>query len=110
MSNPLEAQIRDTFHQLYPSATPRELNKFVDEWITEEKGGTFKIGCPDFHDRPTLILLIEAARALCGMQHAFAFAALREATKRPVTDADIAAIARHVAEALHQRLDEGFTS
>lgn len=61
-------QIADSYRQIYPDLNTRGVAEAVNEWWTEEEARTFDIGCPDFHDRPTLILIVEAARSLCGMQ------------------------------------------
>ena len=53
------------------------------EWakgfLREESEGTFRIGVPDFPDRPALVAIIEAARALCGLERARALENLRTA-------------------------------
>lgn len=43
-----------------------ESREFVTDYMSEENTGTFDIGYANFEDRPTLMLTVEAARAICG--------------------------------------------
>jgi hypothetical protein len=59
----------------------------VDNWFSEESHGKredtmeFFVGCADRKDRGTLMLIILAARKLCGMNHPLAIDLLRKAVE-----------------------------
>ena len=44
-----------------------DLTALADQWWKEEDARQFHIGCPNHGDRPALILMIEAARQVCGL-------------------------------------------
>ena len=60
-------QIVDTFNRLDQLGHHPELDAtdYVPRWWDEEDHCTFRIGCPDWPDRPALIFAIEAARLIC---------------------------------------------
>lgn len=49
-----------------------EARAYAQRFIAEEDEQEFWLGCPGFGDRPALVLLVEAARALCGTDTALA--------------------------------------
>lgn len=44
-----------------------EARDYAIAWRREEDNRRFWVGCPDYHDRPALVYIVEAARNLCGM-------------------------------------------
>lgn len=50
-------------------------------WHKEEEAQRYDIGCPDASDRPAMILIVEAARVLCGTDRDTAAKLLRLALK-----------------------------
>lgn len=56
-----------------------EARSYTLNWLREENDLTYFAGCPDFPDRPALIFIIEAARALCGCERELASRLLRMA-------------------------------
>lgn len=44
----------------------REVMGYADHWWEEEEAGKYRIGCPHYSLRPAMILVIEAARLMCG--------------------------------------------
>lgn len=50
----------------------KEAMRYAHRWWTEEDQQDYRIGCPDFSDRPALIFTIEAARAICGVNRELA--------------------------------------
>ena len=46
-----------------------ELDELAERWWTQENEQKFDIGCPDHHDRPALINIVEAAVLLCAGEH-----------------------------------------
>lgn len=57
---------------IIPSGIPdqldvhREAAEYATRWREHEGEGVYSIGCPDYLDRPALVLMVEAARMLCG--------------------------------------------
>lgn len=56
-----------------------EAHAYAHAWRADEDAQSYPIGCPSFADRETLILLIEAARLLCGVKRHGAATLLRMA-------------------------------
>ncbi|MGO2312563.1 MAG: hypothetical protein ACTH6A_11110 [Brachybacterium tyrofermentans] len=56
-----------------------EARTYAESWRREEKSLEYMIGCPSYEDRPALILIIEAARLLCGVERQGAAHLLRMA-------------------------------
>lgn len=56
-----------------------EARTYARRWREEEDARNYPIGCPDFHDRETLIFIIEAARLLCAVARVPAAELLRMA-------------------------------
>jgi hypothetical protein len=49
------------------------------DWWRQEDTGSFDIGVPDFTDRPALIRLVEASRALCALNQDHAVKLIEQA-------------------------------
>ncbi len=58
-------------------STPREAEQYAQAWADEEASLSYFIECPDYGDRPALVLIVEAARSLCGTDRADAARLLR---------------------------------
>lgn len=56
-----------------------EARAYAVTWWREEKSQDFAIGCPSYEDRPGLVLVVEAARLLCGVERQGAAQLLRMA-------------------------------
>lgn len=54
-----------------------EADAYATAWHADEDSLTYSIGCPDYEDRPALILAVEAARQLCGGDRASSARLLR---------------------------------
>lgn len=50
---------------------------YAADWLKEEERMDYFLGCPDYLDRPALIFIVEAARALNGVDHGLAARLLR---------------------------------
>lgn len=58
----------------------QEVLDYAKQWRREEDSDDYYLGCPDFDDRPALILIVEAARLLNGQDRAKAVQLLTAAT------------------------------
>ncbi len=58
----------------------QEVIDYAEAWRREEDSDQYFLGCPDFEDRPALILIVEAARLLNGQDRAKAARLLTAAT------------------------------
>lgn len=56
-----------------------EVLDYARSWRHQEDEQSFYVGCPSFTGRPALILAVEAARLICGVDHAGAARLLRMA-------------------------------
>ena len=56
-------QMTETFERLGIEPTSEE----ILTWWDQEDSLEFMVGCPNWRDRPALMMLIGAARSLCGM-------------------------------------------
>jgi hypothetical protein len=56
-----------------------EATLYARSWREQEDAQVYRLGCPDFADRETLIFIVEAARLLCGVERQGAAELLRMA-------------------------------
>lgn len=57
----------------------KECASYVQQWMAEEDEHSFQVGCPSFEGRPALIFVVEAARAINGVNYELARDLLRMA-------------------------------
>jgi len=90
----MRAQTRDTYRRMAVAANHRpaapsddcgrldlqaEADRYATQWLRDEDAQTYWAGCPDHQDRPALVLIVEAARCLNGMDARAAARLLRMA-------------------------------
>lgn len=87
ISDETVTQLKQTYAELSRVLRERpegSIEQFIKSWWVEEQsaGCEFWLGCPDWRDRPSMVLLVYAIRCLCGMRHREAMQLVEMAVKQ----------------------------
>lgn len=75
--HPMAQTMRIYAQAVSEQSTWSEAERYARAWADEEASLSYFLGCPDYPDRPALVLIVEAVRSLCGTDRADAARLLR---------------------------------